>query len=681
MDQPSHRAETSTSSSVKSKRQRLLRYKDKLIARFLRTQAKENSCQHHSPSRLESPAEKTPPHHETNKDPCSPPEELPTPIESLVSGESHVEDTQFHYEPLNTPTSIRLVKLPGTRSSDGSKTIQLEMKQFELSGMSKDRRGDHFYALSYVWGDPKKVHTINLNGQKFGITKNLMFFLRRKWPYDDPHYFWIDAICINQHDNSEKSEQISRMREIYEHVTQVHAELGPAPGEDEAIIGKMMDLSAFFLKEWRRLKSQNSLNWRAEIRFPAHLLEPALWTDIGKVFSKPWWSRVWVMQEATASSRSDTLLFYGDTYCLLADAVGCIIAQTALEDQKLWPQGLRTSEYAIALKMDKIQSLRKYQRDRPLLEILRRFRGLLATDPRDILYAALNIANDTSEGQLRPNYRASVANVYRDLAVYYLNAHTDPFEILAHCGDNHYSVTVEPGYASWIPRWDRLLNCKPFIRYTTSKTGFKSRVYDACRVGKEDASSVAHRADHVRIRDMTLALQGFQIDRIVMRSDRNGRRRFRESVDIVDSWLPADGNASYILGGTKMDAFWSTIVAVVSEDRPNSNPPVEAQRGFKISGFNKTLDVPGIDAYHMYEWTRGRRLATSKKGYMALVSHQIEVGDLIYCLFGGSVLYVLRPKGDQFWFICEAYVHGLMDGEAMEMLASGERTVEEINII
>ena len=59
------------------------------------------------------------------------------------------------------------------------------------------------------------------------------------------------------------------------------------------------------------------------------------------------------------------------------------------------------------------------------------------------------------------------------------------------------------------------------------------------------------------------------------------------------------------------------------------------------------------------------------KGHMALVSHQVEVGDIIYCLFGGSVLYVLRPKGDNFWFICEAYMHGLMDGEAMEMLASG----------
>lgn len=153
------------------------------------------------------------------------------------------------------------------------------------------------------------------------------------------------------------------------------------------------------------------------------------------------------MQEATASSRSDTLLFYGYTYCALVDAANCSIAQDTLDYQKLWPQGLRIHEYANVCMMDEVQFLRTYQRDRPLLDILRRFRGLSATDPRDILYAALNIANDISESELRPDYRASVATVYRDLAVYFLKAHTDPFEILAHCGDSHKGFAVEPGYA------------------------------------------------------------------------------------------------------------------------------------------------------------------------------------------------------------------------------------------
>jgi hypothetical protein len=43
-----------------------------------------------------------------------------------------------------------------------------------------------------------------------------------------------------------------------------------------------------------------------------------------------------------------------------------------------------------------------------------------------------------------------------------------------------------------------------------------------------------------------------------------------------------------------------------------------------------------------------RCLATTDEGYMALVSHQVEIGDFIYLLFGSSVFYVLRPKGGNF---------------------------------
>lgn len=77
---------------------------------------------------------------------------------------------------------------------------------------------------------------------------------------------------------------------------------------------------------------------------------------------------------------------------------------------------------------------------------------------------------------------------------------------------------------------------------------------------------------------------------------------------------------------------------------------------------DKTLDSSHVDAFHITKWTQCGRL--NKKDYMAIVSHQVEVGDIIYCRFGGSALYVLWPEGDKFWFICEAYVYGLMDGEA-----------------
>ena len=83
----------------------------------------------------------------------------------------------------------------------------------------------------------------------------------------------------------------------------------------------------------------------------------------------------------------------------------------------------------------------------------------------------------------------------------------------------------------------------------------------------------------------------------------------------------------------------------------------------------------------MFHYVQCRRLAYSMNGYMALVSHQAKEGDLLYALFGGSVLYVLRPIGDQSILVGECYVHGLIDGEAMHFLETGQAVTELLSII
>jgi len=49
---------------------------------------------------------------------------------------------------------------------------------------------------------------------------------------------------------------------------------------------------------------------------------------------------------------------------------------------------------------------------------------------------------------------------------------------------------------------------------------------------------------------------------------------------------------------------------------------------------------------------------------------QTKSGDLIAILFGCSTPIVIRPHGEYFKVVGEAYVQGLMDGEAMELLES-----------
>ncbi|KAI1461353.1 heterokaryon incompatibility protein-domain-containing protein [Annulohypoxylon moriforme] len=104
-----------------------------------------------------------------------------------------------------------------------------------------------YYALSYVWGDSREFRTIELDGQPFKITKNLHEALHQFRQLTDPEYikdyFWVDAICIDQTDHDEKSQEVPRMSEIYRVCLQVLIWLGPngPPTNSKVVkIGKLL---------------------------------------------------------------------------------------------------------------------------------------------------------------------------------------------------------------------------------------------------------------------------------------------------------------------------------------------------------------------------------------------------------------------------------------------------------
>lgn len=86
-------------------------------------------------------------------------------------------------------------------------------------------------AISYNWGDEEDTRPIMLNNRVVQVTANLAAFLRHAqhgrhlWGIRNA---WIDALCINQKDDSEKSWQVQMMRDIYAGADEVYAWLGRA---------------------------------------------------------------------------------------------------------------------------------------------------------------------------------------------------------------------------------------------------------------------------------------------------------------------------------------------------------------------------------------------------------------------------------------------------------------------
>lgn len=81
-----------------------------------------------------------------------------------------------------------------------------------------------------------------------------------------------------------------------------------------------------------------------------------------------------------------------------------------------------------------------------------------------------------------------------------------------------------------------------------------------------------------------------------------------------------------------------------------------------------------------YSACYGRKLAITRGNCIGLVSEAAQVGDEIFVLAGGQVLYTLRCKGDYYTYMGDCYLHGFKDGEALQRLESGTGKLEKVRI-
>ncbi|KAF7196583.1 hypothetical protein HII31_01953 [Pseudocercospora fuligena] len=111
------------------------------------------------------------------------------------------------YEDSGDRPKIRLLSLwPGS----GEDPLLGHLDTYELD------QAPLFEALSYCWGRVDPSYTINISSEKLEVTENLKLALFRLRNSDAVRRLWIDGICINQQDATEKTAQVKLMRDIYQ---------------------------------------------------------------------------------------------------------------------------------------------------------------------------------------------------------------------------------------------------------------------------------------------------------------------------------------------------------------------------------------------------------------------------------------------------------------------------------
>jgi hypothetical protein len=144
------------------------------------------------------------------------------------------------------------------------------------------------------------------------------------------------------------------------------------------------------------------------------------------------------------------------------------------------------------------------------------------------------------------------------------------------------------------------------------------------------------------------------------------------------------------LPGGRAHAVWRTAIAD-QEIRQGIRKPRLSEEKIRILHESlKSVDMSLIDAQtllgadlsdyceQLQVVAQGRRPLLASGGYLGIGPRETEQGDLVFILLGADTPYILRrhSQDETLQLIGEAYVHGVMDGEAME----GSPAIETIAI-
>jgi hypothetical protein len=267
------------------------------------------------------------------------------------------------------------------------------------------------------------------------------------------------------------------------------------------------------------------------------------------------------------------------------------------------------------------------------------FRARQASDPRDRIYAYLGLGSEISA-----NYSMTHEEVFK-LTARSLVEETGTLDSLSRT----YEENRSPSLPTWVPDW-----CADFKErnYVDELSWFFLQA-------KYSAAGTAKATTRLSSSDAILDLQGLVLDRIVAVGHvLNTNQRMKE---IITEWQDRP-NSEYPRGGTYEEASWRTLLTDLDMMHGSYRRLTSSDDAEKMVN-NGLRGVWGISAY-------SKRGFSTDKGMIGLGNRDIQVGDSVCVLTGGSMPFILRQVeghgGDiAYQYIGQAYVHGIMDGEAM----------------
>lgn len=275
-------------------------------------------------------------------------------------------------------------------------------------------------AISYSWGQEHDRSKIFCNERTMNVTRSCKAALKALRHTSEPQTVWIDAVCIDQLNTTEKSQQVARMSDVYVNASRTFIYLGDS--------GKIWDIYDD--------ESEDS-HWES-------LLE------------RQWFTRTWVIQEVLLSR---SLYFViGNQRIAWLDLIALCDARQISRPElfelraevahdyarrmpKSWAEQETDVEEGTFRTKEAGHTNLPYWR---LLGFLDRTRHFECSDARDKLFAILPLFAKPTPQLLIPDYTKTLEQTYSDLSWFML--HYGQGGVLASAGS---CGTL----ASWVVDW------------------------------------------------------------------------------------------------------------------------------------------------------------------------------------------------------------------------------------
>lgn len=291
---------------------------------------------------------------------------------------------------------IRLLDLLPTDGDVDNAPIRCNLRVVRLSDEPQ------YEAVSYVWGDSAGVKKpIEIAGTVMEVTSNLEVALRYLRLPSAARTLWIDQLCIAQDDLNEKASQVRLMRHIYCNASSCAAWLGDIPPS----IPQSDATAALELIEYMS-KCTNATNVE-EIVPPPFMASldkfagPVAALKTIAVPHNPWWERIWTLQEAVLPPK--LFMIWGELSIPWGTLTMAARTWTSLMPSALSRLLTRANHETIGDLMCHVIWINNTKNgligsqngtgSHPV-ELIVKWRGRLAADPRDKVYALLGLRRD-----------------------------------------------------------------------------------------------------------------------------------------------------------------------------------------------------------------------------------------------------------------------------------------------